>query len=171
MSHYTFQLVVLTIGAILTALWARHTRGRPAQIKNGFHVVRWGLGLRLLSAALLIAMLSACAYFSWLQLATDEKSFAVLWFLLIPILVFAAWTALIFRVRNEYNETILIAYDMFGKSRQFTLSDFTRAGSINWRGHEFSTEPGDRIYVNAYQTGGPTLIELLQRQVKESDYE
>jgi hypothetical protein len=172
MSRYIFQFFVLTIGAILTALWeARRNRNRPAQIKNGFHVVRCSLGLRLLGAAFLIAMLTACTYLLWLHLATDEKRLDVLWFLVAPLLAFAVWAALTFRVRNEYNETTLIAYDMFGEPRQFALSDLTMAGPVSWRGHEYSTEAGDKIYVNTYQTGAPDLIDLLQRRVKQTYFE
>jgi hypothetical protein len=170
-SGYPWQFVVLTIAAILTALWARHTRGRTAQIKNGFHVVRWSLGLRLLSAVFLIAMLAACTYLLWLQFTTDEKGIAVLWFLVAPLLAIAIWSALTFRTRNEYNDTILIAYDMLGRSRRFGLSELTVAGPVSWRGHEFSTEAGDQIYVNTYQTGASDLIGLLQRQIKQTSFE
>jgi hypothetical protein len=123
------------------------------------------------NAAFIAAMLSACTYFLWLQLATDEKGIAVLWFLMTPLLALAVWAALTLRVRNEYNETILIAYNMFGKPRQFALSDLTVAGPVSWRGHEFSTEAGDKIYVNTYQTGASDLIDLLQRQVKQTHLE
>jgi hypothetical protein len=68
-----------------------------------------------------------------LQFATDEKGIAVLWFLMTPLLALAVWAALTFRVRNEYNETTLIAYPMTGKPQQFALSAFTRAGPISWR--------------------------------------
>jgi hypothetical protein len=171
MSRYIFQFVVLTVATILTALSARHPRGHPAQIKNGFRVVRWGLGLRLLGAVFLIAMLTACTYLLWLQFATDEKRFAVLWFLAAPLLAFAVWAALTFRMRNEYNDTILIAYDMFGKRRQFRLSDLTVAAPVSWRGHEFATVTADKIYVNTYQIGASELIDLLQRQVKQTYFE
>jgi hypothetical protein len=171
MSRYTFQFVVLSLGAIIFALWFGRNRNRPAPIKNGFRVVRWGFGLRLLSAALLIAMLTACTYFLWLQFTTDEKGIAVLLFPAAPILAFAVWTTLAFRMHNEYNEAILIAYDMFGKRRQFRLSDFTLAGPKSWRGHEFSTETGDKIYVNTYQAGASDLIDLLQRRVKQTYFE
>ena len=171
MAGYLFQFFVLLLGAILGALWLRRNRGRPAQVKNGFNVVRWGLGLRFLSAVVLIAMLTACTYFVWLQFATDERGIAALLFLTTPSLAFAVWTALFFRARNEYNETALIAYNMFGKSRQFVLSDLTVAGPVRWRGHEFSTEAGDRIYVNTYQTGASDLIDLLRRQVKQTYFE
>jgi hypothetical protein len=60
---------------------------------------------------------------------------------------------------------------MIGKPRKFALSDFTRAGPISWRGHEFSKEMGDKVYVNSYQPGVPALIEWLQRQVKETYFE
>jgi dipeptide/tripeptide permease len=60
-SGYLFQFFVLLLGAILCALWARRNRGRPARAKNGFNVVRWGLGLRLVSAAFLTAMLQQFA--------------------------------------------------------------------------------------------------------------
>jgi hypothetical protein len=170
-SGYRFQFFVLTVAAILCALWARRNRGRPAQVKNGFKLVRWGLGLRLLSAVVLIVMLTACTYFVWLQFATDERGIAVLLFLTTPSLAFAVWTVLFFRARNEYNETALIAYNMFGKSRQFVLSDLTVAGPVSWRGHEFSTEAGEKIYVNTYQTGASDLIDLLRRQVKQTYFE
>jgi hypothetical protein len=78
---------------------------------------------------------------------------------------------LTWRTRTEYIESILIAYPMIGKPQQFALSDFTRAGPISWRGHEFSTDAGDKIYVNSYQTGASALIELLQRRVKETNLE
>ena len=87
------------------------------------------------------------------------------------LLAFASWGAGPWRVRNEYNETIVISYPMTGKPRQFALSDFTRAGPVTWRGHEFSTEAEKKIFVNPYQSGGPALIELLQRQAKETDME
>jgi hypothetical protein len=48
------------------------------------------------------------------------------------------------------------------------LSDLTVAGPVSWRGHEFSTEAGDKIYVNTYQTGASDLIDLLQRRVKQT---
>jgi hypothetical protein len=168
MPHYTFQFIVLSIGFILFAVWFSRNRNRPAQIRDGFHVVRWSFRLRLLSATFLIAMLIACIYFLWVELATDEQRTAVLWFLMIPLLAFAVLAALTFRVGNEYNETILIAHSIFDKPRHFPLSDFTMAGPISWRGHEFSTEAGDKIYVNTYQTGAADLIGLLQRQVRQT---
>jgi len=58
-----------------------------------FHVVRWSLGFRVLSAAFLIAMLTACTYFLWLQLATDEKGIDVISFRMAPLLAFAVWAA------------------------------------------------------------------------------
>jgi hypothetical protein len=168
MSYYTFQFLVLSLGSICFALWFKGNRNRLAKIRNGFHIVRWSFSLRLLSAAFLIAMLTSSVYFLWLQLTTGERGLGVIWFLAIPLLALAFWGTLNFRVRNEYNETSLIAYSAFGKPRQFTLSDFTMAGPISWRGQEFSTEAGDKIYVNPYQMGGTDLIDLIQRQVKQT---
>jgi hypothetical protein len=116
-------------------------------------------------------MLSACAYFLWLEFATDEKGGAAIGSLVIPLLALAFWGTLVGRVRNEYNDKTLIAYPMTGKPRQFALSDFTMGGPISWRGHKFSTQAGDKIYVNTYQTGAPDLIDLLQRQVKQTYFE
>jgi hypothetical protein len=51
------------------------------------------------------------------------------------------------------------------------VSDFTRTGPISWRGHELSTDAGEKIYVNTYQAGAADLIDLLQRQVKHAYFE
>jgi hypothetical protein len=127
--------------------------------------------MRIVNAAFFITVLSMCGYFLFLNFAGGEKIPVPLWILVILLLSLACLGALTWRARNEYNESTLIAYPMIGKSRQFALSDFTLAGPISWRGHEFSTETGDKIYVNTYQTGAPDLIELLQRQVKQTYFE
>ena len=57
---------------------------------------------------------------------------------------------------------------MLGPPRQFGLSDLTVAGPVSWREHESSTEAGDKIYVNTYQTGASDSIDLLQRRVKQT---
>ena len=116
-------------------------------------------------------MLTACAFFIWTKFATDENVPDAIWVLVIPLLALSSYGPLSWRVRTEYNETSLRAYPRTGQPRQYALSDFTRAGPVSWRGHEFSTEAGDKIYVNSYQTGGPALIELLQRGVKETYFE
>jgi hypothetical protein len=170
MSRYVFQFLVLLSVAVLFALWQRN-RITPAPIRNGFYVVRWPLTVRIVNAAFFITVLSMCGYFLFLSLAGGGKIPVLLWILVILLLSLACWGALTWRARNEYNESTLIAFQMIGKPRQFAVSDFTRTGPISWRGHEFSTETGDKIYVNSYQTGGPALIELLQRQVKETYYE
>jgi len=128
MSRSLFQFVALLTAGFLFAFWQRRKRGQPAPIRDGFRVVRWSIGYRLVSATFLIAILSACAYFLWLELATHEKGVAAVWFLLIPLLALALWGALAGRVHNEYNDSTLISYPMTGMSRQFALSDFTMAG-------------------------------------------
>jgi hypothetical protein len=77
----------------------------------------------------------------------------------------------VWRGRTEYDATTIHSYAMFGKPGQFALRDFTRAGPISWRGNEFERGTGDKIYVNSYQTGAADLLDLLQRQVKETYYE
>jgi hypothetical protein len=171
MSRYFVQFLGLMLLAIALVYWKRHAGAQLPPTRNGFCVVRWPLTLRLINAAFFIVMLAMCAFFLWARLATYEDVPSVIWGLMIPLLALSIWAVLSWRTRNEYNETTLIAYPLSGKPRQFALSDFTRAGPISWRGHEFSTETGDKIYVNSYQTGAPTLIELLQRQVKETDLE
>lgn len=140
-------------------------------MRDGVYVVRWSLTLRLINGAIFIMMLTTCAFLIWAQFATGENVPGVIWALVIPRLALSSYGPLSWRARTEYNETSLIAYPMTGQPRQYALSDFTRAGPVSWRGHEFSTEAGDKIYVNSYQTGGPALIEILQRGVKETDFE
>ena len=168
MSHYVFQFFALLLAAVAFSVLRQGYGGNPAPIRNGFYVVRWSIRYLLINGAFLIAMLSACIYFLWLEFATDEKGVAVIWFLLIPLLTLAFWGTLSWRVRNEYNDTTLIAYPMTGKPRQFELSDFTMAGPISWRGHEFSTEACDKVYANTYQTGAPDSIDLPQRKSKQT---
>jgi hypothetical protein len=171
MSRYVFQFVGLMLLMVVLAYWKRHASTKPPPIQNGFYVVRWPLTLRLINAAFFIIMLAMCAFLLWARLATDETVPSLFWGLVITLLALSSYGALSWRTRTEYNKTTIIAYPMTGKPRQFALGDFTRAGAVSWRGHEYSTQTGDKIYVNSYQTGGPTLIELLQRQVKETDYE
>ena len=171
MSHYIFQFFGLLLFAVLFAFWQRRNRDRPPPIRDGVYVVRWSLILRLMNGAFFIMMLTACAFFIWTKFATDENVPDAIWVLVIPLLALSSYGPLSWRVRTEYNETSLRAYPRTGQPRQYALSDFTRAGPVSWRGHEFSTEAGDKIYVNSYQTGGPALIELLQRGVKETYFE
>jgi hypothetical protein len=171
MSRYLVQFLGLMLLAIALAYWKRHAGAQLPPTRNGFYVVRWPLTLRLINAAFFVVMLATCAFFLWLRFASDENVPPLLWGLMFILLALASWGTLAWRARNEYNETTIIAHPMTGKPRQFALSDFTRAGPVNWRGHEFSTETGFKIYVNSYQTGAPTLIELLQRQVKQTDRE
>ncbi len=133
--------------------------------------MRWPLALRLIYAAFFIAVLAICTFFIWMDLANDENVPLVLWGFAIPLLALSSYGALFWRVRSEYNETTPIAYPMAGKPRQFALSDLTRVGPVSWRGHEFSTEAGDKVYVNSLQTGAPALIGLLQGLVKEVYFE
>ena len=170
MSRYVFQFFALLAVAVLFALWQRN-RSTPAPIRNGFYVVRWPLPMRIVNAAFFITVLSTCGYFLFLNFAGGEKIPVLLWMLVILLLSLACWGALTWRARNEYNESMLIAYPLIGKPRRFAVSDFTRAGPISWRGHEFSTDAGDKIYVNTYQAGAPDLIDLLQRQVKQTYFE
>jgi hypothetical protein len=171
MSHYLFQFFALLLTAILFSLWQRRNRSKPAPIRNGFQVVRWPLPLRLLYMALFIVVLAMCAVLFWERFATDENVPFPLLGLAMIVLALSSLGLFSWRVRTEYNDTILVAYAMTGKPRRFALSDFTRAGPISWRGTEFSTEAGEKVYVNSYQTGGPVLIDLLQQQVKETYFE
>jgi len=149
------------------ALWQRRNRDRPPPIRAGVYVVRWSLTLRLMNCVFFVMMLTACAFFIWAKFATDENVPGAIWVLVTSLLVLSSCGPLSWRVRTEYNETSL-TYPRAGQPRQYALSDFTRAGPISWRGHEFSTQAGDKICVNSYQTGGSALIELLQRGVKET---
>jgi hypothetical protein len=167
MSRYLFQFDALIAVAYLFAFWWRRSRNKPAPIRNGFQIVRWSLALRFIYSVILTAMLCGSVYLLWLQFTTDERV-AVLWILAIPLTVLAAWATVAARARIEYNDITLIAYPMTGKMRQFALKDFTISGPITWRGHEFSTDTGDKIYVNSYQTGAADLIDRLRNQVKQS---
>jgi hypothetical protein len=171
MSHYVFQFFGLLLFAVLFTYWQSRNRLKPPPKERGFFIVRWPLAFQLLIVVFLVGMISGCVFCLWLQLATDEKGGAVLLFLAIPLLVLAVWGTLTGRARSEYNETTLVAYSALGIPRQFALSDFTRGGPVSWRGQEFSTEAGDKIYVNSYQTGGSALIDLLKRGVKETYFE
>jgi hypothetical protein len=171
MSRYLFQFVGIMLLLVVLAYWKRHASAKPPPIRNGFYVVRWPVVIRLINGAFFIIMLATCAFLFWARLATHENVPASLLGLALVLLALSIFATRSWRVRNEYNETTLVAYSMIGDPRQFKLSDFTRAGPVSWRGHEFSTETGSKIYVNSYQTGGPALIELLQRQVKVNDYE
>jgi hypothetical protein len=171
MSRYVFQYFVLLIAALLFTSWQRRNRGKPAPIRNGFHVVRWPLTLRLIAGAFFIMVLTIELSLIWAKFTTDENIPGVIRVLAIPLLAPSSYAPLAWRARTEYNETNLIAYPMMGHPRQYAVSDFTRAGPVSWRGHEFSTETGEKIFVNSYQTGGPTLIELLQGRVRVTDYE
>jgi hypothetical protein len=171
MSHYLFQFFALLLAAILFAIWQRQTRARTAPVRDGFYLVRWPLILRLINGVLLIIFLAMSAYLIWARVATDENVPFAMWVLVIVVLGLSRFGTLFLRTRTEYNNTAIIAFSTTGKPSRFALSDFTRAGPITWRGHEFSTETGERIYVNSYQTGGPALIDVLQRQAKETDFE
>ncbi len=171
MPHYLLEFLGLLLLPIALAYWKRRAGAQPPPIQNGFYVVRWPLAVRLINVAFFIVMLATCIFFLWSRFTSDQNVPPLLWGLLFMLLALATWGAGTWRVRNEYNETTIVAYPMTGKPRQFALSDFTRAGPVSWRGHEFSTETNDKIYVNSYQTGAPALIELLQRQVKETNLE
>src|ERR1700733_11963958 len=75
------------------------------------------------------------------------------------------------RFRTEYDETSIWSYPIFGKSRQFDIHLFTHAGPVGPRGNKFENDAGDEIYVNSFQLGGPDLIDLLERQIRETYYE
>jgi hypothetical protein len=171
MSRYLVEFLGLMLLPVALAYWKRHAGARHPPTQDGFYVVRWPLTVRLVNVVFFIVMLATCIFFLWSRFASDQNVPPLLWGLLFILLALATLGARTWRVRNEYNETTIIAYAMTGKPRQFALSDFTRAGPVSWRGHEFSTETDDKIYVNSYQTGAPALIELLQRQVKETNLE
>jgi hypothetical protein len=149
-------------------LWLRRAGTKPAPFRNGFHVVRWPLALRLIYAAFVFMVLAMCAIFLWASLATDEKGTPVILVIVIPLLALAGWGALSWRTRTEYNDMTLIAFPGIGQPQSFAIRDITRAGPISWRGHEFATDNGDKIYVNSIQTGASALIELLKRQAKQT---
>lgn len=167
MSHFAFQFFALLLAAILFASWQRQNRPGTAPVRNGFHVVRWPLMLQLVNGVFFIVILVMSAHLQW---ATDESVPFPMWVLVIIVLALSSFGAFTWRARIEYNETAVIAFPMIGRPRNFAFGDFTRAGPANWRGHQFSTETGDKIYVNSYQTGGPALIELLQRQKTDRIY-
>lgn len=171
MSHYLVQFLGLMLIPIALVYWKRHAATQTPPTRNGFHVVRWPLTVRLVNVAFFLAMLVICAFLLWSRFTSHQKVPLLLWGLAFILLALASWGAGTWRVRNEYNETTIISYQMTGKPRQLPLSDFTRAGPVTWRGHEFATETEDKIFVNSYQSGGPALIELLQRQAKETDME
>ena len=171
MSRYIVQFLGLMLLPIALAYWKRNASVRPPPTQNGFYVVRWPFTVRLINVAFFIVMLATCIFFLWSRITSKQNVPPLLWGLLFLLLALATWGTRAWRVHNEYNETTIVAYPMTGKPRQFALSDFTRAGPVSWRGHEFSTETDDKIYVNSYQTGAPALIELLQRQVKETNLE
>jgi hypothetical protein len=171
MPRYVFQFLALLLLPVGLVYWKRHASTQSAPIRNGFNVVRWPLIVRLINVAFFLMMLVGCAFLLWANLATDEKVPAILWIIDIPLLVLSSYGPLSWRVCNEYNDTTMISFRLTGKSKQFAIADFTRADPVSWRGHEFSTETGDKIYVNAFETGGPALIDLLQRQAKETYYE
>jgi hypothetical protein len=133
----------------------------PPPVRNGYSVIAWPLSMRLVSVALLALMLSALA-----GLVMDGGAPPVLWVLAIAMNLFAGVGVLYFwRVRNEFNETTIVTYSLIGGSQRFAISEFANAGAIGVLGHEFETQAGDKIYVNSYQRGTATLIQLLQRQV------
>jgi hypothetical protein len=168
MSRYLFQFFGLLIAFQLLILWQRQNRTKQSPFRNGFHIVRWPLALRLIYAGFFTSTLAICGVLFWAELKTDEEVPSSLWVFAIALLALSSLGTLAWRTRTEYNESTVITYPMTGKPRQFALRDFTRAGPISWRGHPFFTVTGDTIYVNSFQTGAPPLIELLQRQVKET---
>jgi hypothetical protein len=171
MSRYLFQFFALLVSTVLFTLWLRRSGAQPAPVLNAFHIVRWPLALRLINAAFCVMVLAICGIFLWARLATDEKVPSVILVLAVPLVALAGWGALSARTRTEYNESTLIVFPVFGQPQRIGIRDFTRAGPISWRGHEFATDNGDKIYVNSIQTGASALIELLQRQVKETYFE
>jgi hypothetical protein len=171
MSHYLINFLALLFIGSLLILW-RHTAKTKSRLRDGFYVVAWPFHLRLLSAMACIGMFTACAVLVWASLQPGEKVPFELWALVIVAGgLFGYATLFVWRNRNEYNQITIVSYSMFGRPKQFMFSDFTRAGPVGARGLEFETEAGDKIYVNLYQTGGVALIELLQRQVKETYFE
>jgi hypothetical protein len=168
MSRYVFQFLGLMLLGVVLGYWKRRSSTRHPPTRTGFYVIRWPLPIRLINGALFIVMLGICGFLLWARLATDESVPFLLLGLALLLLALSSYGALSWRTRNEYNETTIIAYPVIGRPRHFSLSAFTRAGPVGWRGHEFSTAAGDKIYVNSYQTGASTLIEMLQRQVKET---
>jgi hypothetical protein len=84
MSRYVFQYFVLLIAALLFTSWQRRNRGKPAPIRNGFHVVRWPLTLRLIAGAFFIMVLTIEPSLIWAKFTTDENIPGVIWVLAIP---------------------------------------------------------------------------------------
>ncbi len=139
----------------------RNDASDPPPERNGYRVVAWPPAMRLISAFGSALMILALA-----GLVASDGAPAVLWGLVIGVNALTGAGVLYFwRARNEYNETTIVTYSMFGEPRTFSLSEFVDEGAIGVLGHEFSTKTGDRIHVNSFQRGAATLIKLLQRQV------
>jgi hypothetical protein len=170
MSHALFQFLLLFGAALLVSFWKRH-RSDERPVREGFYIVRWQVAMRVFNAVFLALALASFAYLLRLSFFTDEKGAALILALSFPVVALAIWSSFEAWGRCEYNDTTLIMCPTIGKPRQFALRDFTRVGPVGWRGHEFSTESGERIYLKSYQLGAPALIEVLRQQARETDLE
>jgi hypothetical protein len=166
--RYLIELVALgVLVPVVLAYIRRNARAKPRLNREGLQVVRWSFFTRLVSALLFVGLTVTLVV-----LIFAEHAPIGLCALSVMAASLAGYGALyVWRSRTEYDATTIHSYAMFGKPGQFAMRDFTRAGPVGWRGHEFETRTGDKIYVNSYQTGAADLLDLLQRQAKETYYE
>ena len=170
---YVIQFLALAVVLPLSLIYLKRTARIKAVRNNaGVFVVGWSLPMRLLSGVLFAMCGTGLIYLIRLDLQPGETVPFIMYILALITFVPAAFGALYFwRSRTEYDETSIRSYPMFGKSRQFDIHSFTRAGPVGPRGNRFENDAGDKIYVNSFQSGGTDLIDLLQRQTKETYYE
>jgi len=169
MSYIIQFLAVAVILPLSLAYLKRTARAKAVRNVMGVFVVGWSLPMRLLSGMLFVMFGTGLIYLLWLDLRPGENVPLIMYGLVLITFVPAAFGALYFwRCRTEYDETSIRSYPIFGKPRQFEIHSFTRAGPVGPRGHRFENDAGDAIYVNSFQSGGPDLIDLLQKQTKET---
>lgn len=170
---YVIQFLALAVILSLSLTYLKRTaRIKAARNNAGVFVVRWSLPMRLLSGVLVAMFGTGLIYLVWLNLQPGETVPFIMYILALITFVPAAVGALYFwRSHTEYDETSIRSYPMFGKSRQYDIHSFTRAGPVGPRGNRFENDAGDKIYVNSLQSGGPDLIALLQRQTRETYFE
>ena len=170
---YVIQFLALAVVLPLSLTYIKRTARIKAVRNNaGLFVVCWSIPMRLLSGVLLAMFGAGLIYLIWLDLQPGETVSFTMYILALITFVPAAFGVHYFwRSRTEYDETSIRSYPIFGKSRQFDIHSFTRAGPVGPRGHRFENDAGDEIYVNSFQSGGPDLIDLLQRQTRDTYYE
>jgi hypothetical protein len=160
------QLLTVLLTFLLVGWLAKRAR-RPGPVVDGWHSVRYAPALRLMSAALCIAMLT-CGTVLIQSIFEDRRApigtlvFAVL---IILVVVLLSIYGMLFTWRNwvKYNGETLISSTTWKRPQTFSLAELRFTGAIGPRGHQYTTAAGDTAYVNSYQQGASELIEILSR--------